>query len=459
MLLDKGVVLRIDFLLQLLDLMIHNLELAPHLVDFILMLDQVLAVQVSIGSHSLVQVLLLLQPLLALCDLFLQVHDGHITDLYLLHRLQVLGSGLRCFSSVLLSLLLEGINHLSLLLCFLLVAGNLLLKGFAGILVNLDQIKLLLSHVVSLSQVVVEEILLSGKILHLLFLRFDLFAKGLHLSFESRDFLPGHVPLLFNVEFLVLHNFDLVKELVSNFVLLRDLRFELSGFICFHLDLHVFLLALGNKTGILMNLLFQLHIELLRLLCKRIILFLDFLNFSLPLLQLSLQPSNLLSPLIHKGLLLADFSRFVFHPFLHLLQLLVEKLLSASLALSLSSFGGDHILEGMDFVLSCKFLLLKLTHPFLVLDDLIAKGNNLGLLGFTILQQLLLHFRQLLHCAFLANGETCTFFHQPAQVLNFQLELLNCLFCLGFTLLSGVNHLPRFLQFLPEVANESLVLL
>ena len=53
----------------------HDLELALHLLNLILGLDEVLAVQVAVRSHRLVQVLLLLQPRLPLYNL----HHAHLT--------------------------------------------------------------------------------------------------------------------------------------------------------------------------------------------------------------------------------------------------------------------------------------------------------------------------------------------------------------------------------------------
>ena len=47
----------------------HDLELALELLDLVLRLDQVLAVDVAVRSHGLIQVLLLLESGLALTDL------------------------------------------------------------------------------------------------------------------------------------------------------------------------------------------------------------------------------------------------------------------------------------------------------------------------------------------------------------------------------------------------------
>ena len=50
-------VLCLDLFLQLLDLMVHDLELPLHLGDLILALNQALRVEVAIGAHRLIQVL------------------------------------------------------------------------------------------------------------------------------------------------------------------------------------------------------------------------------------------------------------------------------------------------------------------------------------------------------------------------------------------------------------------
>ena len=57
MFLDKRRFFSHDFLLQLIDLVVHNLQFAFHLGDLILGLDKVLAVQVAITAHGFVQIL------------------------------------------------------------------------------------------------------------------------------------------------------------------------------------------------------------------------------------------------------------------------------------------------------------------------------------------------------------------------------------------------------------------
>ncbi len=53
----------------------HDLEFALELLDLILCLDQIFAVQVAISSHCLIQVLLLLEPGLTLADLHRDQHS------------------------------------------------------------------------------------------------------------------------------------------------------------------------------------------------------------------------------------------------------------------------------------------------------------------------------------------------------------------------------------------------
>ena len=70
MLISKSLVLCFDFILELRDLMRCDLELALKLGNFILGLDQVLGIEVTIRTHSLIEVLLLLELAFEL-DVFL----------------------------------------------------------------------------------------------------------------------------------------------------------------------------------------------------------------------------------------------------------------------------------------------------------------------------------------------------------------------------------------------------
>lgn len=64
-----------DLLFELLDLVVHDLELGAHAVDLLLHLEQALGVQVAVAPHGLVQVLLLLEAAAAARDLLVQLAD------------------------------------------------------------------------------------------------------------------------------------------------------------------------------------------------------------------------------------------------------------------------------------------------------------------------------------------------------------------------------------------------
>ena len=87
-LLDQHGLLRGDLLFELIDLVVHYLQFALHLGDFVLRLDQVLGVEVTVRAYRLVQVLLLLQLGLILRDLLLVVKDLHLTYLDIFHVLE-----------------------------------------------------------------------------------------------------------------------------------------------------------------------------------------------------------------------------------------------------------------------------------------------------------------------------------------------------------------------------------
>ncbi len=61
MLVGQSLILSLDLILQLSDLVRRDLELSLELSDLVLRLNQVLAVEVTVTTHGLIQVLLLFQ--------------------------------------------------------------------------------------------------------------------------------------------------------------------------------------------------------------------------------------------------------------------------------------------------------------------------------------------------------------------------------------------------------------
>ena len=142
-LLDEALVLLADLVLELLDLLVHDLEAPLHLGDLVLRLDEVLRVEVTVGAHCLVQRLLLLELGLAVGDPLLQLDDRELPYLDFLECLRVLCARLARLGAVLFALLLEQEDHLALLVRVGLVPRDLLLEVLAGVLVDLDQVDLL----------------------------------------------------------------------------------------------------------------------------------------------------------------------------------------------------------------------------------------------------------------------------------------------------------------------------
>mmetsp|Transcript_7978 Transcript_7978/g.18529 ORF Transcript_7978/g.18529 Transcript_7978/m.18529 type:complete len:259 (-) Transcript_7978:1015-1791(-) len=215
MLLHESVVLGRDLLLELLNLMVHDLELALHLGNFILGLNKVLGVQVAVGPHGLVQVLLLLQLLLTLLNLLLEIHDRHLADLDLFQSLEVLGCGIGSLLAVLLALLLERVDHLALFLRFALVALNLDLQVLPGVFVDLHQVCLLLCGALSLPQVVLQQVSLAGHILDRLLVLLDLSPLQVDLTLKRRDIVTESITMLLHLNPLLLLLLDLLQQPVA----------------------------------------------------------------------------------------------------------------------------------------------------------------------------------------------------------------------------------------------------
>mmetsp|Transcript_79096 Transcript_79096/g.115889 ORF Transcript_79096/g.115889 Transcript_79096/m.115889 type:complete len:221 (-) Transcript_79096:1033-1695(-) len=214
MLLYKRMVFGLNLLLELLDLVVHNFELAAHLVYFVLRLNQIFAVQIAVGPHCLVQGLLLFQLLLALLNGLLQIHDSHLADLDLFKRLEVLGSRVRRLLSVFFALLLERINHLALLLRLCLVAHNLRLKVLFCVFLHLDKIGLLLCCSLRLAQVVLQKVLLARHVLDIFFVQFHLPPLRLHLALKPSYFGFQNIALTLCLNSLLLNILDLFHKLL-----------------------------------------------------------------------------------------------------------------------------------------------------------------------------------------------------------------------------------------------------
>ena len=103
-------ILGLDLLLELRDLLSHSLELHLELCDLLGGLEKVLRVEVTVRTHGLIEVLLLLQSALSLNVLLLKLGDQVVFELDLLKALIVLGISLRCLNTIFLLVLFELID-------------------------------------------------------------------------------------------------------------------------------------------------------------------------------------------------------------------------------------------------------------------------------------------------------------------------------------------------------------
>ena len=106
-LVGQGLVFGFDFILKLGDLVRSDLELPLELSHFILGFNQILGVQVPVGSDSLIEVLLLFQLAFEFDVFLFQFGDKILLKLDFFNHLHEIGVGLACFMGELVPLFLK----------------------------------------------------------------------------------------------------------------------------------------------------------------------------------------------------------------------------------------------------------------------------------------------------------------------------------------------------------------
>jgi len=107
MLVGQGLVLSVDFILEVGNVMRSDLEFTLQFDDFILGFDAVLGVQVTLSTDSFVKVLLLLHLLFVLHVLLLKLSDQVFLQFDLFDHLHQVSVGLVSVLTVSVSLLLD----------------------------------------------------------------------------------------------------------------------------------------------------------------------------------------------------------------------------------------------------------------------------------------------------------------------------------------------------------------
>ena len=158
-------ILLVDFFLKLGNLLSHSSELHFELGNLFLGLQKVLGVQISVGSYSFIEILLLLESTFSLNILFLQSDDQIVLDLNLFQTLIVFGISLRSFNTILLFIFLKLMNEFLKFLCFSFVTLDLVLKLLKLILQSGNGANLFTLFLLSSGDILVEQVSLTSLLL------------------------------------------------------------------------------------------------------------------------------------------------------------------------------------------------------------------------------------------------------------------------------------------------------
>ena len=382
----KSHVLGINLILQLGDLMGCDLELSLELSDLVLSLDQVLRVEISVRSYSLIQVLLLLELTFELNILFLELTDKILLQLDLFDHLHEIGIGLGSFVRELISILLENIDLFEEVGNVLLLGSSLLLKLCNLVDFAADFILVLHILILSLLDRLGHHVSEPDQINDLLLVLLGVSAQVLNLSRQGIHSVLSQVLLVLSLLLFVgdslLVSDQAIVHTVVNLVHLLKLSVLVTELTYLNLkvvDLHskgltvskdvVVLVLQGLEVTALEDVLLLLCIQLVLNLLVLIPKVLD--GFLVLLLVLTI---------------LLDCALFLLDLLLHVLFLSIEELgISLELGLLLGKF--------LDLMLLLLDLFLLLHQVVLELQDLLIEVR-VGVLEILVL--LLLHLNFLL---------------------------------------------------------------
>eukprot|EP01137_Pigoraptor_chileana_P008978 Opistho-2@56554 len=416
-------------LLQLVDLVVHDLELALHLSDFVLRLDQILAVEVAIRSHGLVEILLLLELRLGLGNFLLVVKDHHLANLDLLHRLQTPLRHLRRLVNVAVAFLLQLVNQVALLHSLVLVSRYLLLEVLLLLLVDLDERRLLVRRTRRLHEILVQNVALPHEILNRLAVALTLSLQRVKIALEGVDFRLQLVLLALSLHLLLVEALDLLLECLAHLVDLASLVAQLSNFFLLHLEFSRLLLVLRRELGRRQDLILVLGLQLHRACVERVMILERLLRERLLFAQLMLEARNLLLVFGNLRLLSLDFVVLRFQKLPVVLHLALELFLLSLLAIALALFAGDKILQLRHLRLCRRLLALDRLHPIHQLGNVLPQLHDRRHLLVALLDQVLLKQQKLIDVVLLANGEAGALLNHLAEIGNLSFELRNGLLC------------------------------
>ena len=452
-------VLGINLILQLGDLMGCDLELSLELSHLVLSLDQVLRVEISVGSNSLIQVLLLLELTLELNILFLELTDKVLLQLDLLNHLHEIGIGFGSFVRELISILLENIDLFEKVSNVLLLGSSLLLE--LGNLIDFAADLVLVLHVLILCLLdrLGHHVSESDQIDDLLLVLLGVSAQVLDLSSKSVNTVLGQVLLVFSLLLFIgdslLVGHQAVVHTVVDLVHLLQLSVlvtELTDLYLKVVDLHSQGLAVSQNVVVLV-------LEGLEVTALEDILLLLGIQLVLDLLVLIPQVLDGFLVLLLVLTILFDSALFLLDLLLHVLFLSIEELgISLELGLLLGKF--------LDLMLLLLDLLLLLHQVVLEFQDLLIEVRVgvleilvLLLLHLNFLLEVLLGSHKLVDSVVLTKRETRSLLHNLVEFGDLVLKTLNNLPGLLLLVLGSLNKLPALLNFPSEDSDSVRIFL
>mmetsp|Transcript_12902 Transcript_12902/g.46367 ORF Transcript_12902/g.46367 Transcript_12902/m.46367 type:complete len:563 (-) Transcript_12902:351-2039(-) len=390
-------VFRADLLLELLDLVVHDLKLALHLENLVLRLEKVLAVRVAVRPRRLVQVLLLLQPVLAVADALLKVDDGDLANLHLLERAEIPRRRVRRLPAVLLPLLLQLEDHLRLLLRLHLVPLNLLLQRLPRVLVHLDEVALFHRRALRLRLELGEDVAFALELVLLLHLRLRLLPLRFDLPLELRDRALQVVAVALRLALLLLDALQLRHRGVADFPRAQRVLFDAAQLRLSRLELRALRAVLRHELRVRSHLLLELGRQLLQLLVQRAVLLLRALRRASLFLKHALELRRGFLRLFDRVRLRLDVVLLVLELRLELRELLVEALLLARLALALEFLRLHLISQLPELVLQALLRALRRSQPLGHLRDFVPQRHDLVHLRVSLRRERFFRGDELLH--------------------------------------------------------------
>jgi len=192
MLVGQGLVLPVDFILEVRNVMRSNLEFTLQFDDLILGFNAILGVQVTLGTDSFVKVLLLLHLGFVLHVLFLELSDQVFLKLDLFDHLHQVGVGLVGVLTVGVSLLLDLRDKTHELSASDGFEIELLLEGRNVGLLSVELFLVLGVGLFYLTQVLLHHVTLTDEVMNVLLLFVGLLVNPLDLTGEGRHGVGGH---------------------------------------------------------------------------------------------------------------------------------------------------------------------------------------------------------------------------------------------------------------------------